>query len=84
MITKAQAVSAHHRQEFHSGTIRNADGTPARCRVNGACQTWKTRPDEFRLPVKHGLKQCFNITQDSAFAWYATAEEAMQHGKVQS
>lgn len=24
-------------------------------RVSGRCQTWKTRPADFRLPVKYGL-----------------------------
>jgi len=25
-------------------------------RRNGATQTWKTRPDEYRVPVKYGLR----------------------------
>ena len=69
MITKRQAVNAHYRDEFHHLTEKNADGTPARCRVNGACKTWKTRPTEFQLPVKHGLRDCFYITQDNADEW---------------
>lgn len=34
----------------------NADGTPRRWRVSGQPKTWKTRPDEVRVPVKYGLR----------------------------
>jgi hypothetical protein len=69
MISKSQAVEAKYRQIFHHVTLKNADGTPARCRVNGKCKTWKTRPNEFSLPVKYGLKQCFYITEVNAASW---------------
>jgi hypothetical protein len=29
---------------------------------NGKTQTWKTRPGEFRIPIKAGLKSCGEIT----------------------
>ena len=35
-------------------------------RVNGKCKTWKTRPNEFSLPVKYGLRDCFYIDQNTA------------------
>jgi len=73
MITKQQAASAGYRKEFWHHSLKNADGTPMRCRVNGACKTWKTRPDEFRLPVKHGLKECFYIEPSNANEWYDPA-----------
>lgn len=76
MITIEQAMT--HRGEFHHRTIRNADGTPARCRPSGKCQTWKTRPGEFKLPVKHGLYQSFYITHHSAGDWCVTADEAKE------
>jgi hypothetical protein len=69
MISKSQAVEAKRRQIFHHVTLKNADGTPARCRVNGKCKTWKTRPNEFSLPVKYGLKECFYITEVNAASW---------------
>ncbi len=37
-------------------------------RRNGATKTWKTRPNEFRIPIKAGLKACGEITQDAVFA----------------
>ena len=39
---------------------------PINWRANGKCKTWKTRPDEFKLPIKHGLYQYGYITQDNA------------------
>lgn len=53
---------------FHHKTLKNADGTPVRARLNGKVKLWKTRP-EFRIPVKHGLRNCFYITQDNIDEW---------------
>ena len=48
---------------------KNADKTPLRCRVNGKCKVWKTRPMEFKLPVKHGMYDSFYITDHNAKDW---------------
>src|SRR5262252_3343651 len=77
MITKAQAVAFCHGHILHHVSSRNADGTPVRCRVNGKCKTWKTFEDEFRLPVKHGLRRCFYITPNSADEWFDPAVEVL-------
>lgn len=69
MITKEQAIALQYRNRLEHVTAKNADGTPVRCRVNGKLKTWKTRPDEFSLPVKHGLYRCFKITQENAKDW---------------
>lgn len=58
MITMQQALTA---REFWHMTAKNADGTPVRCRRNGATKTWKREPGKFRIPVKQGLKSCFYI-----------------------
>ena len=70
MVTKELALTA---QRFEHIRLKNADGTPVRCRANGACKTWKTRPNEFRLPVKYGLKRCFYITEHNADEWRVAA-----------
>jgi len=69
MITKKMAVNSMYRQEFHHISLKNADGTPVRCRVNGKCKVWKTRPKDFQFPVKYGLKDCFYITPENAGDW---------------
>lgn len=66
MITKEQAMTARH---FEHASFKNADGSPARCRANGRCQVWKKRPDDFRLPVKRGLREYGCITPLNAHEW---------------
>ena len=39
---------------------------PNKWRASGKCQTWKTRPNEFKLPVKHGLYNNAYITHENA------------------
>jgi hypothetical protein len=71
-VCKGVATSAQYREIFHHVSAKNADGTPVRCRVNGKCKVWKTRPAEFRLPVKYGLKQCFYIDHTNCDEWVVT------------
>lgn len=66
MITKQQAMTARF---FEHVTLKGADKTPVRCRATGKCQTWVTRPDDFKLPVKYGLRQSFYITPANAGEW---------------
>jgi hypothetical protein len=51
--------------EFHDSIDVSSDGTCARWRRNGKLQTWKTRPGQFRQPVKHGLRHYFQITDNN-------------------
>lgn len=71
MITKEQAVElgGKHRAQLQTIHMRTAAGLPYYCRVNGKCKTWKTRPEDFRLPVKYGLYECFYITPVNASDW---------------
>lgn len=57
MITYEEALGASH---FEHVTMKNADGTPVRCRRSGKTKVWK-RTKAWRIPVKHGLKQSFYI-----------------------
>lgn len=58
MLTKDQALTA---QGFH------LDGDCAHTwRRNGRTQTWVTRPDDFRIPVKYGLRSYDAITHREA------------------
>lgn len=66
MITKDIAIALMPGTTLWHTKLKNKDGTPARARVNGKCQTWKTRPDEFQLPVKYGRCTCFTIRHDRA------------------
>ena len=68
MITKDQAMTKRH---FSHVTLKDSRGNPVVCRANGKCQTWKTRPNDFKLPVKYGLYQYFYITPENADEWVA-------------
>jgi hypothetical protein len=66
-LLKAQETNS--KLEFEHLTLQNKDKTPLRCRQNGKIQVWKTRPEEFKVPVKYGLKEWFYITNDNAEEW---------------
>ena len=68
MITKEQAMTA---RRFKHVSLKDSRGNPVVCRAAGKCQTWKTRPEEFKLPVKYGLKKWFYITPENAAEWSA-------------
>ena len=55
----------------------NADGTPARYRVNGQVKTWKTRPNEVRVPLKRGLYEHGYLNHHNLGDFFFTEEEAM-------
>ena len=63
MITKEQAMTANN---FTHVSIKDSRGNPAKVRRNGNTKTWKTRPNEFKVPVKYGLYEYLYITQDNA------------------
>ena len=66
MLTRTDVMN---QSTFYHVTLRNADGTAVRCRANGQLKTWKTRPSEWRLPVKHGLRDCFYLGPSNAHEW---------------
>ena len=68
-MTKQDAVSAKHGDSFHHVSVKNSDGTPARCRVTGACKTWKRDLERFKLPVKHGMYDSFYLEPFNAEEW---------------
>lgn len=57
----AIAVALDH----HHIWARTRQGRYWLVRRNGATKLWKTRPEDFKIPVKAGLKDCFYITHDS-------------------
>ena len=70
MLTKFEAVAAH---TFEHVKHKGPDGKPLLCRASGKCQTWVSRPNDFKLPVKYGLYQSFYLTQDNAHEWVAVS-----------
>ena len=84
MITKDQAIEL--REVFTVGLSRVCDEPTGykvyRWRRNGSTQVWKTRPNDWRLPVKFGLRTYGSFNQDDAASVYATYLEADAVGKA--
>jgi len=54
-ITLEQAKELTHGVKLYHATLRNADGSALRARVNGQVKTWKRSPARVEVPLKHGL-----------------------------
>ena len=80
-ITLAQAKKLRYGATLYHVINRNSDGSPERWRVNGQVKTWKTRPNEVRIPVKHGLYSYDYLTQDDLDLVSTTEKQAIRHGK---
>ena len=72
MITKDQALTE---TVFHFERPGNRNGCERWSR-NGAPKVWKTRPDEFRVPIKHGLYAYSYFTHHDTQtpAWHTEGE----------
>jgi hypothetical protein len=66
VVNRDNAMTAN---DFEHTTLKNRDGSPLRTRRNGKTQTWKRKPNDFRIPVKYGLYEYYNITQDNCHEW---------------
>jgi len=44
------------------------------CKVNGQLKTWKTRPGEYRLPVKHGMRGYGEVTPENISQFHLESE----------
>ncbi len=85
MITKEQALQLRHGDELHYRECKRIIGprggvsyTVERWRVNGVTKTWKTRPDEFQVPIKYGLYAYSYITNDNALGFHLATECPMR------
>jgi hypothetical protein len=78
-ITKHEVMQ---RREFHYtgrgpchrifGPRGKTSDQVVRARESGRTQTWKTRPTEFRQPVKHGLSESSAITHTNAAHFHSS------------
>jgi hypothetical protein len=49
-------------------TVKNSDGTAARAKVT-SIKTWVTRPNDFQIGWKHGMRDYGTITPANASEW---------------
>lgn len=53
---------------FYHITATNTTGR-LRANRNGKTKVWKTRPDDFKIPVKYGMYDYFYIDQTNCHEW---------------
>jgi len=61
-LTVAQVKKMTGNETLYLIGYYNADGSPMTYRQSGKIQFWKTRPDDFRIPVKRGLYENGEVT----------------------
>jgi hypothetical protein len=74
MITHTQATATENNRFYFIGK----GGKVKTLRRNGKTQTWKRSPERFRIPVKYGLYEYGNITEENAHLFFLTPDEAEQ------
>jgi hypothetical protein len=80
-MNKEKAVNACYRQELHYGECKRIIGPRGGItvkieiwRVNGKCQTWKTRPEEFKLPIAYGLYDHSYVTETNCSEFHLASD----------
>ena len=68
-MTIQQAKQLRYGEVLKHRHLKGPDGKPYRCRVSGKPQTWKTRPDEVKVPVKFGLYHSFYLEPWNLDEW---------------
>lgn len=82
MITVSQAKRLRHGQTVWLKDGWDSDGTAAHCRVMGKVQLWKTRPNDFKVPVKRGLYDSGYITPSNASRFTLTQPASRKPKKM--
>lgn len=84
MITKEIAMSLQYGQTLHYtgkhectrhiGPRGGVKEEITAVRVSGQCKTWKTRPNEFRVPVKYGMYENSAVENWNASNWHLASD----------
>lgn len=86
MVTKEQLQALQWGEVLHYGECKRIQGPRGGVTVQqevwrpfGKLQTWKTRPEEFRLPLKYGLYSYGDVTHRSAHAFHLASNCPLHH-----
>jgi hypothetical protein len=60
-MDREQIKALDSNQTIYHASVKNADGSALRARVSGGMKEWKTKPEEWYRPFKHGLRESFRI-----------------------
>jgi hypothetical protein len=77
-LTLEHAKVLDRGETLYHKVLRNADGSPARYRVNGMPLTWKRSPDRVQVPLKRGLWEYDYLTEDDLEDFATNEEDAIQ------
>lgn len=80
-ISLKQAKALKPGQIMYAIGQYNADGTAMRAKVNGKVQTWKTRPDEVKIPYKRGMYEYGYIRENDLKNFSLTEPPARKPAK---
>ena len=61
----SQAKKLKYGQIIYHKTLKNADGTAMRFKINGVVKLWKRSPEKIRVPLKHGLYQYYYLDENN-------------------
>jgi hypothetical protein len=70
ILTFEKAMKLTRGNKLAMNNHKNADGTCVRWKVNGVVKTWKTQPERFEIPVKHGMSDYGYVTEKNYFYFH--------------
>jgi len=84
VVNRVTALRLTHNTVVYHRHWRNSDGSPMRWRVSGNRKYWKTRPDDYRIPVKYGMGRRSEhngyVTQDNGHLYYLNEDDVPNQG----
>jgi hypothetical protein len=94
MVSRSQAALFRYGQELHYtgrhectrvvGKRGGITENVTRVRISGKCQTWKTKPDDFRVPVKYGMYESSAIDQHNAADYHVPFDCPIRQEQIAS
>jgi hypothetical protein len=82
MVTKQDCLTGRYFRYLQGTYSRSKE--LKQVRASGKCQTWKTRPDDFKLPVKYGMYESLYITPANAALFITEQEYQDRKGQAQA
>jgi hypothetical protein len=79
MLTKEQAINLPLRTILHYHRPKINTDICHRWRINGKSKTWKTRPEEFKIPIKFGLYEHGYLTHENAANFFLAKDCPVSH-----
>lgn len=76
-MTPAETLKLTYGRHVYSDAYQNADGSPQVWKITGKPKTWKTRPNEFKIPIKRGLYEYGYLNEGNVQSFHLTEQGAV-------